>query len=215
MMASVDRFRVTVIGKQSHGAMPWQGIDPIVASSQIITALQTIRSRRIDARRPIVVSVGIVRGGAAWNIIPERVTLEGTIRTHDGDVRREAREEFHRIVTETAAALGAKAEIEFSDYGPALKNDPQLVEQMTPTLARLVGKSKLIETEPVMGGEDFALYAETVPAMFVFLGVHDPAAKTRSTIHSPTFVLDENALPLGVKTLVMLAVDYLEAHSGK
>ena len=212
-LAAVDRFHVTVTGKQSHGAMPWQGVDPIVAAAHAITAIQTIASRKIDARDPIVVSVGIIRAGQAWNIIPAEVVLEGTIRTHDPEVRRQATREFHRIVQQTAAAHGATAKIEFSDYGPALWNDPELGARMTPTIERAVGEGNLMEGEPVMGGEDFAHYAKKVPGFFMFLGVHDPSSQAVHSLHTPYVVADESALPLGVQAMTMLAVDYLTGEA--
>ena len=212
-LASVDRFHVTVTGKQSHGAMPWQGVDPIVATAHVITAIQTIASRRIDARDPVVVSVGIIRAGQAWNIIPAEVVLEGTIRAHDTEVRRQAAQEFHRIVEQTASAHGATAKIEFSDYGPTVWNDPELGARMTPTIERAVGEGNLVEGEPMMGGEDFAHYAQKVPGFFMFLGVHDPCSQTVHALHTPYIVADESALPIGVQAMTLLAVDYLTAEA--
>ena len=212
-LASVDRFHVTVTGKQSHGAMPWQGVDPIVATAHVITAIQTIASRKVDARDPVVVSVGIIRAGQAWNIIPAEVVLEGTIRTHDPEVRRQATREFHHIVKQTAAAHGATAKIEFSDYGPTVWNDPELGARMTPTIERAVGEGNLVEGKPVMGGEDFAHYALKVPGFFMFLGVHDPSSETVHSLHTPFVVADESALPLGVRAMALLAVDYLTGEA--
>ena len=212
-LASVDRFHVTVTGKQSHGAMPWQGVDPIVATAHVITAIQTVASRRIDARDPVVVSVGIIRAGQAWNIIPAEVVLEGTIRTHDTEVRRQATQEFHRIVQQTAAAHGATAKIDLSDYGPAVWNDPELGARMTPTVERAVGEGNLVESKPAMGGEDFAHYAQKVPGFFMFLGVHDPSSQTVHGLHTPYVVADESALPLGVRAMALLAVDYLTGET--
>lgn len=209
IMASVDRFDVTVIGKQSHGAMPWQGVDPVLASAHIITAIQSIASRKIDARQPVVVSVGVVRAEGRWNIIPDQVILQGTIRTHNAEVRREAGVQFRRIVEGTASALGATAEIEFSDYGPITFNDPELGQRMLPTLARAAGEENVVETDPVMGGEDFAHYAERIPGFYLFLGVRNEQIGAVHALHTPNMIVDEAALPLGVRTLVLLAVDYL------
>ena len=213
LLASVDRFRVTVTGKQSHAAMPWQGCDPVVATAHIITAIQTIASRKVDARQPVVVSVGIVRGGQAWNIIPETVTLEGTIRTHDPNVRKQANEAFRHIVQHTAVAHGTTAQIDFGDYGPVTFNDPQLTERMVPSLVRAAGQGKAIETQPVMGGEDFAHYALKVPGFYYFLGVRNETMGATHNLHTPTMVVDEAALPLEVRTLALLAIDYLQSES--
>ena len=209
MLASVDRFRVIVRGKQSHAAMPWLGADPIVAAAHVITALQTIASRKIDARQPVVVSIGIVQGGQAWNIIPEQVVLEGTIRTHDKAVRDRVADLFRTVVTQTAAAHETQAEIEFSDYGPPVWNDPALVARMQPTLARVVGAANVVESPPVMVGEDFAYYQQEIPGMFLFLGVRNEAIGAVHPLHTPQFTLDEAALTVGVRTLSQLAIDWL------
>jgi amidohydrolase len=215
IMAAVDHFRVAIKGKQSHAAMPWQGTDPIVASAYVIAALQTIVSRRVDARQPVVVSVGMIRAGTAWNIIPAEATFEGTVRTHNPEVRKRVAEEFRRVVVQTAAAHGATAEITYHDYGPAVWNDPALGKRMRPSLVRAVGEANLVEVEPMMGGEDFSHYAEKVPGFYVFLGVRNESIGAIHGVHTPQFVLDEAALPIGVRTLALLAIDYLRGESQK
>ena len=215
MLASVDRFRVAVRGKQSHAAMPWQGADPIVAAAHVITAVHTIASHRVDARQPVVISIGIIRGGQAWNIIPEQVVLEGTARTHDKTVRDRVAELFRTVVEQTAAAHGTQAEIEFSDYGPPVWNDPELVARMKPTLARVVGEANAVESPPVMVGEDFAHYGQQIPGMFVFLGVRNEAVGAVHPLHTPQFVLDEAALSVGIRTLSQLAIDWLTRTAGE
>jgi len=215
LMAAADRFRITVTGKQSHAAMPWQGIDPIVAAAHIITALQTISSRGIDVRKPAVVSIGKVQAGTAWNIIPGQVTLEGTIRTHDAEVRSKVLEQFQRIVEHTALAHGATAQVSCDAYGPATRNDPELGNRMKPTLLKVAGQSHVIEVEPAMGSEDFAHYAEKIPGCYVMLGVRNQSIGAVNMLHTPQMILDEAALPLGVRTLVMLAIDSLQQESSK
>jgi amidohydrolase len=195
--------------------MPWQGVDPIVASAHVITALQTIVSRRVDARQPVVVSVGMIRAGTAWNIIPAQATFEGTVRTHNPEVRKKVAEEFRRIVQQTAIAHGATAEIAYHDYGPPVWNDPALGKRMRPALVRAVGEANVVEVEPVMGGEDFSHYAQKVPGFYVFLGVQNPAVGAIHGVHTPHFLLDEAALPVGVRTLALLAIDYLKTESQK
>ncbi len=214
-MAAVDRFRVEVRGKQSHAAYPWEGIDPIVASAHIITALQTIASRIVDTREPIVVTVGIVRGGTRWNIIPDSVTLEGTIRTHSEAVRDRARDAFERIVRSTAQAHRADVEIYFHDYGPVMRNDPELGRRMLPTLALVAGKENVVEVPPTMGGEDFAYYAQKVPGFYIVLGVRNEKIGAIHPLHSPRYIVDEDALPLGVRAMTMMALDYLRSEAGK
>ncbi len=211
LMANVERFRVIVRGKQSHAAMPWQGVDPIVAAAHVITAIQTIPSRHIDARQPVVVSVGIIKAGTAWNIIPGEVYLEGTIRTHDAAVREKAIEEFERLVRQTAAAHGAEAEINLSRTTPMVFNEARLTARMIPSLVRAAGEGRVVQPEPMMGGEDFAAYLQRVPGMFFFLGVRNPDLGATHPLHSPQMRIDEAALPLGVRAMALLALDYLRA----
>jgi len=214
LMAAVDRFRLAIVGKQSHAAMPWVGIDPIVTSAHVITAVQTIASRTIDARQPIVVSFGRICGGEAWNIIPERVELEGTIRTHDPEVRRVAKEAFQRIVEEVAAGLGARAELEMYDYGPVVWNNPALLDLLKPALVRAVGAENLVQIPPVMGGEDFAHYAQRVPGLYVYLGAGNKEIGAVYPVHTPFFRIDEAALSVGVKTHCMVALYFLHNAKG-
>jgi len=213
LLASVDRFQVTIRGKQSHAAMPWLGVDPIVASAHVVTAVQSIASRKVDARDPVVVSFGIIRAGRAWNIIPGEVVLEGTIRSHSVEVRRKAVAEFRRIVDGTADALGTSAEIHFDDYGPCVWNDPGLGARAKMSLERAVGEENVVEAEPVMGGEDFAHYADQVPGCFVFLGVRNEAIGAVHPVHTPFFFIDEAALPVGVRAHALMALDYLCKHA--
>lgn len=213
LLASVDRFEITVTGRQSHAAMPWQGIDPIVASAHIVTAIQTIASRKIDARQAAVVSVGLIRGGQRWNIIPAKVVMEGTIRAHDSGVRRRACEELRRIVRQTAAAHGASADVALDDYGPVVWNDPGLAAAARTSLERAAGKANVVEARPVMGGEDFAHYARQAPGLYFFLGVRNEAIGAIHPVHTPRLILDEDAFPLGVRALVLVAVDYLRARA--
>jgi amidohydrolase len=212
LLASVDRFQVTIRGKQSHAAMPWHGVDPIVASAHVVTAVQSIASRKVDARDPVVVSFGIIRAGQAWNIIPAEVALEGTIRSHSEEVRRQAVGQFHRIVDRTADALGASAEIRLEDYGPVVWNDPELGARARASLERAVGKENVVEAEAVMGGEDFAHYAQQVPGYFIFLGVRNEAIGAVHPVHTPFLLIDEAALPLGVRAHCLMALDYLRGQ---
>ena len=213
IMASVDQFKVIVSGKQVHAAYPWAGVDPVVATAHIITALQTIPSRIIDAREPVVVSVGIVRGGQRWNIIPGEVVLEGTVRAHDPKVRKKAGEAFHRIVRNTARAHGSTVKITYHDMAPVTWNDPALGKRTLPSLERAVGKNKVVEIKPAMGGEDFAFYARKVPAFYIRLGVGNKAIGAVHPLHTPGFIADEASLPIGARTLALMALDYLSNKS--
>jgi amidohydrolase len=212
-LAGADHFRITVKGKQSHGAMPWQGVDPIVTAAEIVLAVQTIASRGVDARKPLVVSIGVIQAGTAWNIIPAQAVMEGTIRTHDETVRRQALEQLDRIAKHTALAHGATAEVVTKSYGPATKNDPALAVRMKPTLAKVVGEAGVVDIEPFMGSEDFAEYAQKKPGLFVFLGVRNEAVGAVHNLHTPHANIDEAALPIGARVLAKLAVDFLNSES--
>jgi amidohydrolase len=215
VMAAVDQFRVEVRGKQTHAAYPWDGVDPIVASAHIITSLQTIVSRVVDTRDPVVVTVGIVNGGTRWNIIPDFVTLEGTIRTHNKEVREKVRAAFERIVRLTAESHGATAKITFNDYGPVTWNDPDLGRLLLPTLNRVAGEGNVIEVRPEMGGEDFAYFAQKVPGFYIHLGIRNEKIGPVVQLHSPRLIVDEDALPLGVRVMTMMALDYLRSQAGE
>ncbi len=208
MFASVDRFRIEVIGKQTHAAYPWGGVDPVVAAAHIVTAIQTIGTRVVDVREPVVVSVGVIRGGERWNIIPGHVTLEGTVRTHSLRVRKAAQQAFLRLVTDTAKAHRARVEIAYEDLSPVTWNDIPLGRQMIPTLTR-AGAKKVVEVKPAMGGEDFAWFAKEVPGFYIRLGVGKPGDPDPSPLHTPKYRADESALPLGVRVMSLFALDFL------
>ncbi|MBD3267670.1 amidohydrolase [bacterium] len=207
--AAVDIFDITVHGKQSHAAYPWDGVDPIVAAAQIVSAVQTIVSRVLDIRETAVVSICQINGGARWNILPDRVTLTGTIRTHDEQVRAKIHQTLERIIHQTAAAHGASAGINIQYYGPVLHNDRELAARMLPSLQNVVGKQHVHTIPPTMHGEDFAYFAQNLPCLYFNLGVHNQKLGPPTTLHSPNLLVDEAALPIGVKAISMLALDYL------
>ena len=157
----------------------------------------------------------MVQGGTAWNIIPGQVTLQGTIRTYDADVRAKVLEQFRRIVEHTALAHGATAQFCLRDSLPAVWNDPQLGQRMKPTLLRMAGQQNLIEIEPMMGSEDFAYFAKKKPGLYFYLGVRNKDSHTTGALHTPTLVVDEAALPLGVRTLATLAIDFLQGEAAR
>jgi amidohydrolase len=209
IMASSDRFEITVKGKQTHGAMPWLGIDPVVTASQIVLGLQTIPSRQLDATlTPSVVSVGRIEGGVRNNIIPGKVELEGTIRTFDAATRSDIHQRVATTAEQIAASAGASAEVSVDLGYPVTRNDKALYRRMAPTLERVAGPG-FVEAPRVTGAEDFSYFAEEIPGLFFFLGVapEDPALVHPN--HSPRFYADERALPLGVSALTALTLDYL------
>jgi len=217
MMAASDQFAIVVKGKQTHGALPWGGIDPIVVGSQIVLALQGIPSRQLDATKgPAILTVGSIHGGNRWNIIPETVTLEGTLRTFDEGVRKDAKERIVRTAERIAESAGATASVTFPGVkNPVTANEADLFERMRATLERAAGKP-LVTPPLVPVSEDFAEYQQRIPGVFFFLGVtpvdQDPATAPRN--HSPRFFADEAALPVGVRAMTMLAIDFLRERSG-
>jgi amidohydrolase len=215
LMASSDRVRIVVRGKQTHGAAPWGGIDPIVVSAQIITALQTIVSRQLDlTEAPAVVTIGRIAGGVRFNIIPDQVELEGTIRALDPKIQQDIHRRVQRTAQLVAQSAGATAEVEFEiNTAPVLSNDAALTDLMGPTLRR-ASQNRLHTARPRTLAEDFAKFQQKVPGMFFYLGVNRPGADptTVAENHSPLFFVDESALPTGVRALTSLAVDYLTMH---
>jgi amidohydrolase len=212
-LAAVDHFKARIIGKQSHGASPHLGVDPVVMASQAVLALQTIRSRNLPPLAPSVVTVGIVRGGTRFNIIPNEVHLEGTVRSYDPAVRDAVEKRMNEILAGITAAGGGTHELVYDRGTPATINDLKLTDQMAPSLAKVVGKDRVKVLEPTMGGEDFAYFANEVPGFFFRLGMVAPGT-TSGDHHTPTFRADDSAIPVGIKTMTTLVLDYLTARAG-
>ncbi|HEX2888020.1 amidohydrolase [Vineibacter terrae] len=217
LMASSDSLRIEIKGSQTHGAMPWGGVDPIVVSAQVVLALQTIASRQIDVTRsPVVVTVGSIHGGNRGNIIPDTVVMEGTIRAHDEDVRNRLHEKIKTVTEGTAHAAGAEAKVTINRGYPVTVNDPPLTAWAGASLRRAAGAERVQESRPVMASEDFSVLAREAPGVFFFLGI-TPADKRPGALgmggaapnHSPRFFIDEAGLKLGVRALSFLTVDYL------
>lgn len=211
-MASVQTLRITVRGRQTHGAMPWSGVDPIVTAAQIIMGLQTVVSRQADlTRAPAVVTIGQINGGVRSNIIPDSVVMVGTVRSLDREMQKKIGEGIRRTVEGVAEGAGAEATVQLTSGGPITFNDPQLMARMEKTLQRVAGPGMAGELPPITGGEDFAAYQEEIPGVFFFLGVIPDSIPLEEAApnHSPYFFADEAALPTGVRALANLAVDFL------
>jgi amidohydrolase len=211
LMASSDRLHIVVHGRGTHGAAPWGGVDPIAISAQIIDGLQTIVSRQIDlTNSPVVVTIGHIDGGIRYNIIPDRVVMDGTIRALDPEVQKDVNARVKRTTQLIAQSAGGEAEVEIENTAPVTYNDPALTERMVTTLRR-VGGDHVFTVQPTTLAEDFSKFQQKVPGMFFYLGVNqkgaDPAKVARN--HSPLFFVDEAALPMGVRVMANLAVDYL------
>ena len=217
-MAAVDFFSIDVKGKQTHGAYPWSGVDPIVTSSQIVMGLQTIVARNLDiTKAPAVVTIGAINGGIRQNIIPEQVKMIGTIRTFDEDMHAQVHKRVTEIATNIAESAGAKADVNINTLYPVTFNDVPLTEEMIGTLQNVAGKENVQLIAAVTGAEDFSYYQQKVPGFFFFLGGmpkgKDPL--TASAHHTPDFFIDDSGMVLGVRSLSRLTVDYMEKKTKK
>jgi amidohydrolase len=211
--ASSDAFTIEVAGKTVHGAQPHMGLDPIPVAAEIVSALQTIVSRQIDGRQPRVLTIGRIQGGTRFNIIADKVVMDGTMRTHDATVRTEMKARMARTVKGVAEAHGTTATLRFLDEGnPPTVNDAALARGVgIPALERVFGKGA-VRVEPQMVAEDFPYYGKKAPYFFFLLGTRNEAKGIASTNHTPTFDVDEDVLPLGVRAMATLAWDFLAAR---
>ena len=209
LMASVDIFRIVVIGKQTHAAQPYSGIDPIVVASQIIMGLQTIVSRQVNSvTAPTVISISQINGGERWNIIPEKVEMIGTIRCLDRATRDQVHEKLKKAAQSIAEAAGAEAAVSLRKLGPVCYNDLTLHKLMLPTLKRVAGEQYFYEAPATTGSEDFAHYQEQIPGYFFYIGATTPGVDLVQ-LHTPLFNTDDKTLILGVRAMANLAIDYL------
>jgi amidohydrolase len=210
VMASVDEFEIVITGAGGHAAMPHRAIDPVVAAAHVITALQTLVSRRRDPFEEGVVSVTQVQAGHAFNVIPERATLRGTVRTFGGRFWQEAPELLERTATGVATALGATAAVTYRRFTGPLVNDPAMTALMREVAADLVGAANIKTDVRTMGGEDMSFFLAKVPGCFAFVGSAPKQGKA-SPHHSPTFDIDEESLVIGAELLTQAALRYLES----
>jgi amidohydrolase len=212
LMASADSIKIDIQGRQTHGSSPWRGVDPVVTAAQIILALQTIPSRQLDVTRtPAVLTISTVHGGVRANIIPDSLEMQGTIRTHDEEVRADIWRRLEKTATTIAESQGATATVRVTEGVPVTYNDPPLTAWGTRSLGRGLGEERVTESRPVMGAEDFSILAQHVPGMFFFLGITPPDENPHEAPanHSPMFHIHEPALKYGVRALAFLAIDYL------
>jgi amidohydrolase len=215
MMASVDDFRIRVHGKQVHGSTPWNGIDPIVVSAQIINSLQTIVSRQMPlTKQAAVVTIGSIHGGVRSNIIPSQVELIGTIRALDPQMRLDIHQKIRQIATHVAKSMDATVDVDIpmSNSYPVTYNTPELVSHMLPTLHKQAGESNVVLIDAITGAEDFSFFAKEIPGFYFFLGGRalDVKAKDAPAHHTPEFYIDESGMKLGIKSLSNMALDYLK-----
>jgi amidohydrolase len=214
MMAASQRFVIKVKGKQAHGSTPWQSVDPIVTSAQIINGLQTLISRESElTEEGAVISVGSIHSGIRFNIIPESLEMIGTIRTLNRDMKELIRLRMQEMVPAIAKAYRAEATVDIQDGADITFNNEALTEKMIPTLERVAGKENVYEINAITGAEDFSYFQNEVPGLFFFLGGTplDMKESEAPSHHTPSFIVDDASMKLGVKALSNLAVDFLKS----
>jgi len=214
-LAAADTMYITVKGKQAHGSSPWRGVDPIFVAGQIMMAIQAIPSRQLDITKgPAVITIGSIHGGVRHNIIPDQVEMTGTIRTFDAGERESLLAKLRSTVAHIAEAGGATATVTIKPYGPVTSNDASLLQKLMPTLQNAAGADNVIEHPLITGAEDFAQFQARIPGLYLMLGVRPDkyTAGDAPSNHSPLFDANEDALIIGVRTMVGLALDYADVH---
>ncbi len=213
-MAGAEMFTVRVIGRGGHGAIPDRAVDPVVAATNIVNALQTIVSRNVAPLETAVVSVTSLHGGTAFNVIPQEAKLEGTFRTFDSGVRQRVLERFEQIVRGVGAGLGCQVEIDIQRITPALVNNELLAARVQETMQRLLPESALDTDYQTMTAEDMAFTQEKVPGCFFFVGSNDKSRHLDYGHHHPKFDFDEQALIRGTALMAAAAIDVLNHSEG-
>jgi amidohydrolase len=218
VMAAADWFTIKVKGKQTHGSAPWAGVDPIMVASSIIQGLQTIVSRQSElTKAPVVITVGKINSGVRENIIPEDLTMAGTIRTLDDWMQKDVHERIKKTATKIAESFGATAEVTIDTKTLVTYNTPQLVEQSLPSLHKAIGKENVTETEWTTGAEDFSYYRLKAPAFFFFVGGMPKGINPREAFphHTPDFFIDDSRLDVGIKAFSNIVFDFDKANLDK
>ncbi len=212
-MAASDWFTIKVKGKQTHGAYPWEGIDPIAVATQIYTGLQMIVSRRSELpKAPVVITVGRINGGVRENIIPEELTMAGTIRTLDSEMQKDVHAKIRQTAKSIAESMGATVEVSIDTKAPVTYNTPELVEKMLPSLNKAAGKENVIAAEWVTGAEDFAFFGEKAPSFYFFVGGMPKGKNPKDAAphHTPDFFIDDSRLDVGVKAFCNIVFDFVK-----
>jgi len=211
--AAFDVFTITVRGKTAYAAWPHKGVDTMLVSAECITAIQSIKSRRIDTFEPVIITIGKIQGGKSPHTIPEEVTMEGTVRTFDPEVRKQIEKLMRETLTGVTSAYGASYDLDYKHGTMVVYNDPKLVEASLPSIRRAVGETNGFEFPMRMGAEDFSFYEQAIPGFFLRLGSGNKAKGITADSHSPEFDIDEECLVVGVKVMANLALDFLDRES--
>jgi amidohydrolase len=213
--ASADFFTITIHGKMAHAAMPQLGVDTIVVAAECISALQTIKSRRVDTFEPVIVTIGTIHGGNRLNIIPAEVKMEGTVRTLNEATRSRIEQLMRDTLTGVTSAYGATYDLVYDHGTMVVYNDPALVEESLSSLRLIAGTNNVFEAPKRMGAEDFSFFQQVVPGFFVRLGSGNKAKGITADAHTPAFDIDERCLDVGVKAMAEMILDYGERHAGR
>ncbi|SMG16908.1 amidohydrolase [Marivirga sericea] len=216
IMAASDRFTITIKGQQAHGSTPWASVDPIAISARIINGLQYIISRNAElTNEAAVITVGIMKGGVRYNIIPEEAYLEGTIRTLDEEMRKMIHEKIKITAEKIAEIEGATVEVEITENAPLTYNEPALTQKMASSLQKTVGADKLHVMKAITGAEDFSYFQNEIPGLYFFIGgkpMEEPEGQALGGHHTPDFYIDESGMITGVKAFINLTLDYLQGE---
>jgi amidohydrolase len=213
--ASADVFTITLHGKGSYAAWPEKGVDTMLVAAQCITALQSIKSRRIDAFEPVLFTIGTIHGGKTPHTIAPEIKMEGTVRTFNPDIRNQIEELTRQTLKGVTEAYGATFDLDYKPITTVVFNNPKLVEESLPSIRRAVGDTNVFEFPKRMGAEDFSYYEQIVPGFFLRLGSGNKSKGITAESHTPEFDIDEDCLVVGVKVMSNLALDFLDRHADK
>lgn len=211
VMASSDWFQIKVKGRQTHGAYPWLGNDPIAAAAQIYTGLQMIVSRQSElTKAPVVITIGKINAGVRENIIPEELVMAGTIRTLDSAMQKDVHQKIRTTAQKIAESMGTTAEVSIDTKTLVTFNSPDLVKKMLPSLEKAAGKENVRETEWVTGAEDFSFFHQTIPGFYFQVGGMPKGKNPKDAAphHTPDFLIDDSRLDVGVKAFANIVFDY-------
>jgi amidohydrolase len=211
--AAADGFAITLHGKMAHAASPEEGVDTIVVAAECVSALQSIKSRRMDTFEPIILTIGTIHGGNRQNIIPDELKLTGTVRTFSESAQSRVEQLMREILAGVTAAYEATFDLQFDHSTTVVYNDPKLVAECLPWLRAAVGATNVFEAPKRMDAEDFSFYERVVPGFFFRLGSGNKAKGITAAAHTPEFDIDEDCLVVGVKAMSTLVFDYLDRHA--
>lgn len=215
LMASADFFQIDIFGKGGHGGLPHEAVDAIVIASHLIVHLQTLISRQVDPLKSGVISVGTIQGGQSFNVIAERCTLTGTVRSFASSLRRQLSERIREVAEKTCALFGATCQVTYQWGYPALVNEPVETRRVACVARKIVGEDKVRELQPVMAAEDFAYYLGKVPGAFCFVGAGNPEKNCDFPHHHPRFDFDERAMKIAAELLASAALSRLKEEVPK